>query len=130
MTSIPQRAGRSRIASTWMQRPHVRQELSSMPPLRSTTDADAAGGCGGADDVYAGDEEADDDGIPESLSAKVGGTRLSLQRATTAKNIAQSTCGKGTPPQGMVLAGLFPDTAILTFHNIELEVLPQVKRNG
>ena len=68
----------------------------------------------------------EDDGIPEPLSAKVGGTRLSLQQATTAKNIAQSTCGKGTPPQGMVLAGLFPDTAILTFHNIELEVLPQV----
>ena len=68
----------------------------------------------------------EDDGVPEPLNAKVGGTRLSLQQATTAKNIAQSTCGKGTPPQGMVLAGLFPDTAILTFHNIELEVLPQV----
>ena len=73
-----------------------------------------------------GCSKADREGMPEALSSKVGGTRLSVQQATTAKNISQSTWGKGTPPQGMVLAGLFPDTAILTFHNIELEVLPQV----
>ena len=45
--------------------------------------------------------------LPEPLNKKVGGTRLFAFK-------------------DQVLGGLFPDTAILTFHNTELEVLPQV----
>ncbi|TRY75583.1 hypothetical protein TCAL_13348 [Tigriopus californicus] len=48
----------------------------------------------------------------ESLAAKIGDTRVSVQ--VSPKN--------GPDP---ILAGVFPDTAILTFHNCELEVLPQ-----
>ena len=67
--------------------------------------------------------KVDCEGIPEALNTKVGGTRLSVQQATSAKNIH----GQGhSGTDGMVLGGLFPETAILTFHNIELEVLPQV----
>ena len=66
------------------------------------------------------------EGVPEALNTKVGGTRLSIQQAITSKRTSQSNLTKSTPLHGMVVAGLFPDTAILTFHNIELEVLPQV----
>lgn len=48
----------------------------------------------------------------EPLAAKIGDTRVSVQ--ISPKN--------GPDP---ILAGVFPDTAILTFHNCELEVLPQ-----
>lgn len=67
------------------------------------------------------------EGVPEALNTKVGGTRLSVQEAISSKRTSQSTLRTSTQLQGMVLAGLFPDTAILTFHNIELEVLPQVR---
>ena len=69
----------------------------------------------------------DEEGIPEALNNKIGGTRLSIQQATSSNNIrGQGDSGTG----GVVLGGLFPETAILTFHNIELEVLPQVINNG
>ena len=66
------------------------------------------------------------EGVPEALNTKVGGTRLSVQQAITSKRTSQSNLTKSTPLHGTVVAGLFPETAILTFHNIELEVLPQV----
>ena len=66
------------------------------------------------------------EGVPEALNTKVGGTRLSVQEAITSKRTSQNNLTTITPLQGMVVAGLFPDTAILTFHTIELEVLPQV----
>ena len=137
-------SGRSRLAGlkqlSFASLTNIRQKISEGRRLLAASSTRVMGSSteGSNSDMYSirgsvssqgGCYKSDDDGIPESLSAKVGGTRLSLQRATTAKNIAQSTCGKGTPPQGMVLAGLFPDTAILTFHNIELEVLPQVERS-
>lgn len=50
--------------------------------------------------------------LPEALASKVGDTQLEVQEGTT---------GHG----GKILSGLFPDTAILTMHNCELEVLPQ-----
>ena len=48
--------------------------------------------------------------LPEPLTARVGDTQVSVQHQ------ADST---------QILAGIFPDTAILTLHNSELEVLPQ-----
>ena len=47
--------------------------------------------------------------LPESLTTRVGDTQVSIQRQGDSQ----------------ILAGIFPDTAILTMHNIELEVLPQ-----
>eukprot|EP00095_Tigriopus_kingsejongensis_P005381 maker-scaffold1024_size69702-snap-gene-0.11 protein:Tk05381 transcript:maker-scaffold1024_size69702-snap-gene-0.11-mRNA-1 annotation:"PREDICTED: uncharacterized protein LOC103572785" len=47
----------------------------------------------------------------EPLAAKIGDTRVCVQ--------------KSGRDQIEILAGVFPDTAILTFHNSELEVLPQ-----
>ena len=135
-------SGRSRLAGlkqlSFASLTNIRQKISEGRRLLAASSTRVMGSSteGSNSDMFSvrgsvssqgGCYKSEDDGVPEALNAKVGGTRLSLQQATTAKNIAQSTCGKGTPPQGMVLAGLFPDTAILTFHNIELEVLPQVK---
>ena len=47
---------------------------------------------------------------PESLASKIGDTRVSVQR---------------TSGDLQILAGVFPDTAILTVHNCDLEVMPQ-----
>ena len=53
------------------------------------------------------------DCLPESLASKVGATQLQVQSFSS--------------PNGQkVISGLFKDTAILTMHNYELEVLPQV----
>ena len=139
-------SGRSRLAGlkqlSFASLTNIRQKISEGRRLLAASSTRVMGSSadGSSSDIYSvrGSVssqggcycKSEDDGIPEPLNAKVGGTRLSLQKATTAKNIAQSTCGKGTPPQGMVLAGLFPETAILTFHNIELEVLPQVVKTG
>jgi hypothetical protein len=49
--------------------------------------------------------------LPEPLASKVGDTQLHVQIEANGSK---------------VLSGLFPDTAILTMHNSELEVLPQV----
>ncbi len=54
----------------------------------------------------------------EPLSAKVGDTRVSVQRSGGCGGDG----GGGEPP---LLAGVFPETAILTMHNSEMEVLPQ-----
>ena len=132
--------GRSRLAGfkqlSFASLSNIRQKISEGRRLLAASSSRVIGSStdGYSSDLYSirgsvssqGCFKADRHGMPEALSCKVGGTRLSVQHATTAKNISQSTWGKGTPPQGMVLAGLFPDTAILTFHNIELEVLPQV----
>ena len=132
--------GRSRLAGfkqmSFASLSNIRQKISEGRRLLTTSSSRVIGSStdGYSSDIHSnrgsvpsqGRYKSDRHGMPEALSSKVGGTRLSVQRATTAKNISQSTWGNGTPPQGMVLAGLFPDTAILTFHNIELEVLPQV----
>ena len=47
---------------------------------------------------------------PESLHPKVGDARVSVQRSSSGLQI---------------LAGVFPDSAILTVHNVDLEVVPQ-----
>ena len=52
------------------------------------------------------------DVLPESLASKVGATQLQVQSSNSG--------------QQKVISGLFKDTAILTMHNHELEVLPQV----
>lgn len=47
---------------------------------------------------------------PQDISSRIGDTKISVQRNQS-----------GT----QVLAGIFPDSAVLTIHNCELEVLPQ-----
>ena len=49
--------------------------------------------------------------MPESLAPKVGDTQIQIQTNTKGQK---------------VICGLSRDTAILTMHNYELEVLPQV----
>lgn len=64
-------------------------------------------------------ELSDDQGIKrgiESLSEKVGDTRISIQ--TSKFKRIQNTSGS-------IMAGIFPDGSVLTLFNSELEVLPQ-----
>ena len=134
------RGGRSRLAGlkqlSFASLTNIRQKISEGRRLlaSSSTKVIGANNNTSGSDFYSFQGNASSqegcksahEGKPEALNAKVGGTRLSIQQAATSKSISQGSWGKSTPPQGMVLAGLFPETAILTFHNIELEVLPQV----
>lgn len=91
---------RSRISSKFSS-----SAAAPAEPGQEAPESSAAGGFPGpADDVP---------GRVEPLSARVGAsTRVSVQRRA----------GGGGD---QILAGVFPETALLTIHNTELEVLPQ-----